>query len=372
MGKKGLNIHKRSDGRWEGRYKIGVCSNGSTKFASVYGRSYDEAMNKLSAAKQAKSMTQNPIGERTFSEVMRIWLNNNRLKLKGATEHKYRTMIELHVEPVLGNLKLSNITSVTINSFLAGKMKSGRLNNKGELSASYVRTMAMIIQSVMRFAADEEYCNPLKTNILKPVQEKKELQVLSKEDQAALEGYIFRHFDSLSLCVLITLYAGLRIGEICALSWDDIDLNRGIIHIRHTVARVRNTNPNDGATTKLIIDSPKTSSSVRDIPISSALFPYLTEMKKQVSIGFIASETNNFVSPRTYEYRFHRMLDCCGIPQVNYHVLRHTFATRCVEAGMDVKSLSELLGHANVGVTLNTYVHSSLERKRQQLEKLHA
>ena len=370
MSKKGLNIHKRNDGRWEGRYRTGSYQSGSIQYASVYGKTYTEARDRLLAAIAANMEMDLRGAERTFSEILNLWLANNRLRQKGATEHKYRTIIERHIEPELGGVKLSCMTSVIINSFLTRKLESGRLDGKGKLSPAYVRTMAQVIQSAMRFAAGEDYCSPLKTAVYKPTAKKKELQILSREEQADQERYISTHRDPAAIGVLVTLYAGLRIGEVCALSWEDIDLEGGIFHIRHTIARVRDSNPGSPASTKLILDAPKTASSVRDVPIASALLPYLTRSKKERRAGFLTSATGSYLSPRTYEYRFHRLLERCGIPQVNYHVLRHTFATRCVEAGMDVKSLSEILGHANVGVTLNTYVHSSMERKRQQLEQL--
>lgn len=370
MSKKGLNIHKRSDGRWEGRYRIGFYRSGSIKYASVYGKTYTEAKDRLLAAIAANAEPDQRGAEKTFSEILHLWLSNNRLKQKGSTEHKYRTIIERHIEPELGAVKLSRMTSVTVNTFLTRKLEAGRLDGKGGLSPSYVRTMAQIIQSAMQFATEEGYCSPLRTAVYKPAPKKKEFQILSREEQADLERYISIHCDSAAIGVLITLYTGLRIGEVCALAWEDVDLDHGIIHIRHTISRVRDRNSDSQASTKLILSSPKTASSVRDVPIMSVLIPYLTGLKQKCSTGFLISDTDGYISPRTYEYRFHRLLDHCGIPQVNYHALRHTFATRCVEAGMDVKSLSEILGHANVGITLNTYVHSSMERKRQQLEQL--
>lgn len=372
MPKKGLNIHKRADGRWEGRYKIGTYENGGTKFCSVYGKTQDEVTKKLIAAYSCCTLSKTKVKEKTFSEVLLLWLSNNRLRQKGATEHKYRAIIERHIAPELGAIKISQITAVTINTFLEQKLKYGRIKKDGMLSPSYVRTMAFIIQSAMQFASNEEYCTPLKSTIYKPSLTKKELQILDKKEQKHIENYITTHCDIVGLGVLITLYAGLRIGEVCALSWDDIDLEKCLIHIRHTVARVRCTDVSNESSTQLIIDSPKTVSSIRDIPIASILIPYLGAFKSKNPNGYVVSETADFISPRTYEYRFHRLLDQCGVQQVNYHVLRHTFATRCVEAGMDAKSLSELLGHSNVGITLNTYVHSSMERKRKQLDMLNA
>lgn len=179
---------------------------------------------------------------------------------------------------------------------------------------------------------------------------------------------MIHNIDETKLGILISLNTGLRIGEVCALSWDDIDFERQIFHIRSTVARVKSMD--SGVNSKLIIDKPKTKSSLRDIPIPSKLLTILVSMKKQSKGKYVVSAENSFVSPRTYEYRYHKILDEYNIPSVNYHTLRHTFATRCIEVGVDVKTLSEILGHANVSITLNTYVHSSMELKRQQLEKL--
>ena len=230
--------------------------------------------------------------------------------------------------------------------------------------------MASIIQSALQFAVDEGYCQPLKSTVCKPPLEKKDLRILTKDEQEQLEAFLYSSVDLVGVGIMISLYAGLRIGEICALSWEDIDLASGIIHIRHTIARVPCTDPQKDAKTSLIVDTPKTKASLRDIPISSLLQEQLATVKS--STGFILTDSQTFVSPRTYEYRFHKVLDNCGIDQVNYHTLRHTFATRCIEAGVDVKSLSEMLGHANVGITLNTYVHPSMDLKRLQLEKLHS
>lgn len=370
MPKKGMNIHKRSDGRWEGRYKTGQYPNGATKYSSVYGKSYSEAKEKLVCAMAERSLHFKKRKGTSFADILELWLSNNRPKLKGATEYKYRIIIEKHIEPGLGTYKLSQLTSVAINLFLDEKLKTGRLDKKGGLSPSYVRTMSLIIGSALQYAADEEFCQPLKSPICKPTAEKKPLEILSKNEQRNLEVYMDQKSDTVCLGVMISLYAGLRIGEICALQWEDIDLTSGVIHVRHTIARVRNGNPVEKKQTVLILDTPKTQASTRDIPISSFLLSRLTGIKHSSSCGFLLTDTHSFANPRTYEYRFHKLLSDSGIKQINYHVLRHTFATRCIEAGVDVKSLSEMLGHANVGITLNTYVHSSMDLKRSQLEKL--
>lgn len=372
MSKRGDNIRKRKDGRWEGRYEKGRKSDGKIWYGSVYGNSYREVKMKLSEArKEVSEHRQTQTEEKTFGEVLELWLANNQIRLKGATVNKYQNLIDIHIMPGIGHLKLSDITATGINHFLIQKLQNGRIDQQGGLSASYVRSMMLVVNSAMKFAAAEQMCPPLRTPIFKPANPRSERVILSVSDQKKLETYLCRDLDLTRAGVFLSLHTGLRIGEICALSWEDIDFKNRIIKVRHTVARVRCTNSNQTNATKLIIDTPKTPSSIRDIPISSSLLPVLEKVQALSSSSYVISETPDFISPRTYEYRYHKLLNESGVTSINYHALRHTFATRCIEAGVDVKSLSEILGHSNVGITLNTYVHSSMELKRSQLEKLH-
>ena len=225
---------------------------------------------------------------------------------------------------------------------------------------------------LINFAVEEQMCPPLKTSIYKPQPEKKELEILSVEEQLILESFARTNLNPTKVGIMLSLYTGLRIGEVCALSWDDVDLTNEVIHVRHTVARIKNNDPTSTSKTRLIIDEPKTKTSKRDIPIPAPLLPVIQEYKKMSVSFFIASDKEHFISPRTFEYRYHRILDVCGIDSVNYHALRHTFATRCIEMGMDEKSLSEVLGHSDVSITLNTYVHSSMNLKKVHMNKLSA
>ena len=250
------------------------------------------------------------------------------------------------------------------------KLASGRLDGKGGLSPAYVRSIMLVINSVMEFSIAECLCPPVQINIHMPAMQRKELEILNSSDQVRLEAALLADLDETSLGIYLTLQTGLRIGEVCALRWCDVDLARAIIHIRSTIARVRAANNEVCRKTKLIRDTPKTKASTRDIPIAENVLEALRVVKRKCRSEYVISPTAEFVSPRTFEYRFHKFLTENNIPDVNYHVLRHTFATRCVEAGVDIKSLSELLGHSNVSITLNTYVHSSIERKREELKKL--
>ena len=370
MSKKGENIRKRKEGRWECRYKKGRNEKCKLIYGSIYGNIYREARAKMRVS-LSEAPKEEPISnsnEMTFARLLRRWQESNAVRLKGGTKNRYTNLIAAQILPELGALKLSEITPSIINSFLNKKLTSGRLDGTGGLSPSYVRSISLVITSSLNHAVSEGLLAPFKTKINKPCIVKKDLPTLSHKNQKILEQYIKSNLTPTNISILITLYTGLRIGEICALCWKDIDLKSRTIYVRHTISRVRSTKEN--YKTELILDEPKTTSSKRLIPIPSPLYAVLDGYGTTAPATYVASGTEAFVSPRTYDARFHRALNDCQIEDINYHGLRHTFATRCIEAGVDVKSLSEILGHANVSITLNTYVHSSLEMKKSQLEKL--
>lgn len=369
MPRRGENIRKRKDGRWEGRYKNGTKKDGSARYSSVYGKTYSEVKEKLRTKKQVQYPGLcMPYTDMRFSEILQLWINSSRIKNKGATENKYLFMIERHIKPDLGNIRVSKLKASAINTFLDRKFREGRLDGTGGLSPSYIKTLSVIISSALRYAASEGLCMPLGAAVYKPPIPRKDIRILDKSTQKRLEQQLSIDMDETRLGILVALQTGMRIGEICALSWDDIDLYGRVIHIRHTIARVKGET-GSGKKTQLILDVPKTKSSIRDIPISTVLLPVLYDMKERTGSGYLVSGKAEFVSTRTFDYRYKKVLEKTEIPPLNFHSLRHTFATRCVEAGMDVKTLSELLGHSNVSITLNTYVHPSLEAKRVQMEK---
>ena len=350
--------------------KCGISIAGKTLYKSVYAKTYAEVKEK-----QQKCMVEyrkGAIPERcvTFGSALALWQEVNKSRNKGATNMRYANLIDKHIAPELSNIRISQINTALLSDFMNRKLASGRLDGKGGLSPAYVRSIMLVINSVMEFSIAECLCPPVKINIHMPAMQRKELEILNSSDQARLEAALLADLDETSLGIYLTLQTGLRIGEVCALRWCDVDLARAIIHIRSTIARVRAANNEVCRKTKLIRDTPKTKASTRDIPIAENLLEALRVVKRKCRSEYVISPTAEFVSPRTFEYRFHKFLTENNIPDVNYHVLRHTFATRCVEAGVDIKSLSELLGHSNVSITLNTYVHSSIERKREELKKL--
>jgi integrase len=368
MPRRGENIRKRADGRWEGRYKHGVTPNGKTRYRSVYGHSYREVKQRLRVA-ESTLQPEPKGGDLCFRDVLRDWQQARQPLHKAATEARYDYLIQAHILPELGDLPLSSISAQTINDFKEKKLREGGLRNKAGLSPAYVRSILLIVTSALKYAEREALCPPLHGTIHKPMAEKKELAVLSCQEQQQLQQYLVSHMDATALGVLLSLNTGLRIGEVCALTWKDVDFQRKLLHVRATVARVKSA-PDSPKKTKWILDKPKTASSLRDIPIPSKLTALLHSRKDQATSAFVISDSASFLSPRTLSYRYGRLLARCGMAPLNYHALRHTFATRCIELGMDVKSLSEILGHANVAITLNTYVHPSMDRKRMEMEKL--
>lgn len=367
MPRRGENIHKRKDGRWEGRYKSGNDKTGKSVYTSVYGKTYKEVKSKLQEAKANATTQVVKKSNYLFKDITSLWCDANYRNLKGSTILKYNFLINKHILPYIGDYEINSMNNFMINEFVSQKLANGKIGNSGKLSPSYVKTIVFLVNSIIQFAVKENICSIVLTNNCKLSSRKKEICIFSKNEQSKLENYLQDNIDYTKLGILISLRTGLRIGEVCALKWSDIDMNNKIIHVQSTVSRVENRSEKG---TKLIIEKPKTKSSIRDIPIPTDLYNWLMMIKvKEYSI-YVVSNSYNFISPRTYEYRYHKILLSCGVSRLNYHALRHTFATRCIEVGVDVKTLSEILGHSNVSITLNTYVHSSMEHKRKQLEKL--
>lgn len=373
MSRRGENIHKRKDGRWEGRYIKEYDVNGKAKYSSVYAKTYLEVKQKLREAltipcqKQQRKADENIY----FKEVLFLWLDSNRLNLKPQTYAKYLYMIENHIVESLGNYEISALTTTIINQVIVEKNDYGRLDGNGGLSASYIRTITFIVMAAIDFAIVEGYRPPLNGNITKPQRQKKELEILTVKEQLQLENYLHINIDNRKLGALLALYTGMRIGEVCGLRWCDINFDSQTIHIRNTVERIKNINRKPGdPKTVLVLCNAKTVSSDRIIPIPAKIMELLILFRRKDEQFVMEGYLYDYTDPRTFQYAFQSYLKESNLKKVNFHALRHTFATRCIESGMDVKSLSEILGHASVNITLNTYVHSSLEQKRTQINSM--
>lgn len=373
MTRKGENIYKRKDNRWEGRYKKGVDEFGKVKFGYVYGYTYKETKEKL--VEEKNKFQKNMILERkiNMAYVSEQWLCKEYLIVKQSTYAKYYAIVHKHILPYLGTNNISNIDSSTINAYLTQKLRNGRIDKKGPLSPKTVRDIFTILKSILQFAEEEYGFKNIRKNAVLPKKIPSDISVLSKKECLKLEQYSLEDLsDYRRIGLYLCLYTGMRIGEICALRWRDIDLVDGILHIQYTLQRIQNcTNPSVKKTS-VIIDTPKSLSSIRKIPLQKPLLHLLKKIKKDISDNafFLSGKEKKFIEPRNYQYYFQKCLEKLELSSINFHALRHTFSTRCVEAGFDIKSLSEILGHSDTNITLKYYVYSSIHLKREQMERL--
>ena len=374
MPKRGENVRKRKDGRWEGRFISGYKPDGKAKYQSVYGSGYLKTKRKLvQATEQFKSgALPEPCKSMSFREVLFHWLHNRKTKLRSQTYNKYSKLIENHLAESIGAYKLHQIDSTLLNQFIADKLCNGRVDEQGGLSVSYAKTLVFIIRSAMEFAVAHSYCTPIKGSFGELPKDKPKIHVFTIDEQKRIEEYVQTDMDGSKLGVFLCLNTGLRIGEMCGLKWSDIDFKQNTLSVQRTVYRANKQDNRIGEPkTKLTVGEPKTPASFRVIPIPSFLFPVLLEHKKTVcSEWVVAINDYGIPDPRSHQYKYKKILNDCSVPYKNFHSCRHTFASRCIEVGVDIKSLSEMLGHASVNITLDTYVHSSLEQKRNQIELL--
>jgi len=371
--KAGKNIYKRKDGRWEGRYPKCLDTNGKTIYGSVYGRSCTEVKKHLAAVKIMVSAvkscaTVTTSTTLTFADIVELWLSATALKVKPSTYAGYTSTLDLHVLPSFGGRRIHAVTAMEINRFAKEKLENGRADGSGGLSPKTVRDMLSIIKSVMDFAWNEKIIAS-RIAITYPKHHQEKIRVLSRQEQTALEAVLTTDISIHKLGILLCLYTGIRVGEVCALVWQDFSYEYDMLSVRQTMQRIKNLS-DDGNKTKIIIDTPKSLRSVRDIPIPSFITSLLRSFAAGSHTHFLGTDEASFAEPRTMQNHFMKSITAANIPDANYHALRHTFATRCIEAGVDIKSLSEMLGHANVSITLNRYVHSSFEQKREGMNRL--
>lgn len=293
----------------------------------------------------------------TINEIAEEWLSVNKLRLKPSTHQRYFSFWIKHIKKHIGDSLVCNVNPNFLSTFSDKLIKSN-------LSAQSANAVLIFLHSLIEYSHNQ-YNTPLpKFNYFRI--EVKEMRVFSKNEQERLVMLMKRDIDIYKLGVLLALYTGVRIGELCALRWSDIEDK--CIRVRSTIQRLQKT---DGGT-ELIITEPKTRHSKRVIPLILPLNDLLLTFKSgQTKDSFIISTPQNPITePRVMQYKFKKYMDTIGISGASFHTLRHTFATRSIEAGMDAKSLSELLGHSNVQITLNRYVHSSLDQKRKSIEML--
>jgi integrase len=271
-------------------------------------------------------------------------------------------LIENHLLPVFGDKCV--IEEADVQNFVFKKLEAG-------LSHKTIKDILIVLKMVMKFGAKNKWLEYTPFDIQFPTErEKHNIEVLSRADQKKIMNYIQEHFTFRNLGVYICLSAGMRIGEICALTWEDIDTDSGVINVRQTIQRIYLIE--DGKRrTELILDTPKTKNSIREIPISKDLLRILKPFKKIVNPSFfVLTNDAKPTEPRTYRSYYKNLMKELKMPELKFHGLRHSFATRCIESNCDYKTVSVLLGHSNISTTLNLYVHPNMEQKKKAIEQM--
>lgn len=378
MARHGENIRKRTDGRWEGRYKVFDANKGKYIYRSIYGGSYRETKEKLSAARlcaagcntekkapvskeeSGKWESMNSGGSTTlFSQAAGEWLTELSGSRKYSTYIKYDTVYRAHLAGIVGACRLS--------SDMAQEMQEKIFDHlsEDELSESLQKSVVCVANQIFSFANKHYQADVPLLECIPGKKRKKSIETFSMAEQAILIDCIYGRADKFMAAVLLCLHTGLRLGELCALRWTDIDFHDKTLTVNQTVQRI--ALPGHKTKTILSESNPKSESSKRTIPLTEELLEILSQLKGEQSYVFGGKKP---LEPRTMQYRFKKFLEKAGIDNRTFHALRHTFATNCVENGMDVKALSEILGHSDVKITLNRYVHPTMDSKRKQIGAL--
>lgn len=377
MARHGENIYKRKDGRYEGRYVTGKKSNGTTRFGYVYGMRYTDVKKRLLEKKAEIQQTIHPeaaVRGMTVEKWMRSWLETDLLGgIKPSSYLTYLNQMNRHILPCLGRMQMASITPEMVHSFLECLQAKG-------LGENTVRGIYRLLSAAMRAALDDGIIskNPCRKICVKRG-ERVQQRVFSREEQKKVEKTLSQGED---LTALFAMYTGLRLGEICGLRWSDINWENGTATVCRTVQRLKRMDTDKclkcgGAKTYLMIGSPKSPSSCRTIPIPTFLLKRLEIQKKQrsavqLTTGYIFGTGMRAADPRTIQRRFAGVVRRLEIPDAHFHTLRHSYATRLLEMGVDVKTVSQLLGHSSAKTTLDCYAHSLLDQQRSAVAKLSA
>ena len=307
----------------------------------------------------------------TFNEWALKWLQIEKDYIKESSFANYNTITINYLIPRFYGIQLDDITEDILQDAIIYWLHHGKLYQDCGLSEKTVKDIVMVFKKCYRKAIKNRVVSNRTFDVIFPKNNDiKKLAVLTKENQRRLTQAVYLDLTSKSMGILLTLATGLRIGELCALQWKDIDLDNRILSVTKTLQRLFIKSIDGKNSTKVIISTPKTKASIRDIPLPTAIVPVLRKVKSKNPNDYILTGKSKYLEPRTYRSYFDRFLNRNGIEHINFHGLRHTFATRLIEAGADCKTVSELLGHSSVVMTLNLYVHPQLEAKMQCIEMI--
>lgn len=302
------------------------------------------------------------MNNKTFEEITTLWQADKKQYVKRSTYAAYSLLINNHLLPSFSGI--NDITESLVQDFVFAKLETG-------LSKKTVKDILIVLKMILKYGVKQNYIIHRDIDVKFPTErEKQEVEVLSRTNQKQIMEYVKTHFTFMNLGIYICLCTGLRIGEVCALSWDDVDVDFGVIKISKTIQRIYIIEGTEKHT-ELIIDTPKSKNSIREIPIAKDLLKLIRPFKKVVNGQFyILTNSSRPTEPRTYRNYYKRLMETLNIPRLKFHGLRHSFATRCIESKCDYKTVSVLLGHSNISTTLNLYVHPNMEQKKKCVEQM--
>lgn len=343
------------------KQKQNLCSGKPSDIKSRHG---DPALTPASS-RQAEAREASASKRILFTLFVEQWKEMVRYKIKVSSFSLYNTLLERHLTPYFGKMYLDEIDNICVQKFIVQKITE-------QYATSYIRSMVVLLKNILQKAQEQQkiympYIDKPTLSRTKPGAKN-----FSTKDWNTLRNFLINKSDAFSFGILLCMSTGIRIGELSGLKWSDFDMETGQFIIQRTVSRIRNLNAQDtedSPKTILNIGSPKTPSSIRRIPLPSFLTEHIPRQPQNPDC-FILTGTRNCMEPRTIQKKYSKCLKECHIPYLNFHALRHSFATMGIHKGVDYKSLSEILGHSSVTITLNTYVHSDINRKRQCMELL--
>lgn len=375
MPRKGENIYKRKDGRWEARYIKQRTHEGKAVYGYLYAKSYRDAKAKLQTqlalvaiSGDASTKNRESISSDSFECISNEWYASLLPQVKESTSNKYRNLLDSYIIPTFGHFKLCQLTNTIIEERSNELLLSGGKKGAG-LSPKTVSDILSVVRNILKYAKDHGKHVLCDANSIQVKRCPKEMRVLSRKEQEQLCQYLYSNLNAYNIGILVCLFTGIRVGELCALRWEDISISEQTIRIHRTMQRVQNKT-GSSPKTRIVITPPKSACSIRTIPIPDHILQIIRSYKTTNTGFFLSNSNQKYIEPRTMQNQFRNALKHNSINSANFHALRHTFATRCVELGFDVKSLSEILGHASVNITMNRYVHPSLELKKENMQRL--
>lgn len=381
-------IRQRADGTWEARYTAGRSDDGKQIQRSIYGKTRTDVSKKLiEVLNELNTGEYIPPNKLTLSIWLELWLKQYAsIALRPSTYISYEGYVYNHINPILGGVLLQDLTAERIQTFYNDKFQAGRTDGKGGLSPKTIRNLHNMLHKALDQACKNNLiAKNLAEYTVLPKRERREMRVLSRSEQKTLLSKI--HIERLGFAILFDLFTGLRIGELCGLKWQDIDFSKKTFLVRRTLQRIKTSKAEkkDPTTpkTQVLEGKVKTDNGYREIPIQDKIFAELLEYrnrqnqeKQEASIAYVdndyvfASQLGGPVEPSNMRDMFNRLLKSVNIEHANFHALRHTFATRAIESGVPIKAVSDILGHATVQLTMDLYCHSSMDLKRDAVNKM--